>query len=98
MYEFPSENFDRSTRPPCFSHCPVAAGRLLNTRHGVVPAVIAAPMTSSVLLPAGTSWALICSLGCEEFQEETIALPHCTSWALLEYQMVIGPCAFMASV
>src|SRR5699024_9957060 len=65
---------------------------------GVVPAVIAAPRTSSVLLPAGTSWALIFSFGCAEFHELTMALPHCTSCSLFEYQMVMGPWAFIASL
>jgi len=68
----------------------------LKTRQGVLPAVIEAPMTSSELLPAGISSALTCPLGWEPFQAATTCLPHFTSSALLEYQILMGPLADVA--
>ena len=56
-----------------------------------MPAVIAAPMTSSLVRPAGISWAVTCSSGCSAFQASTMAVPHSTSNALFESQMVMSP-------
>src|SRR5579862_9002383 len=53
-------------------------------------------MTSSDDEAAGICCPVTCSLGCSLFQEATICSPQATSWALLEYQMVIGPCALFA--
>ena len=52
-YSLPSGKLSRATSPPCFWNCGTAAGEVLNTRHGALPAVIAAPMTSSDDLPGG---------------------------------------------
>ena len=71
---------------------------MLKTRQGAVPAVIAAPITSSLLLPAGISWPSTCWSALAAFQLATMALPQATSCSLLEYQMVIGPLAAVASV
>src|SRR6476469_4490677 len=59
---------------------------------------MAAPMTSSEDLPAGISCAVTVSLGLAAFQAATTCLPQAISWALLEYQMVIGPLAVAASL
>src|SRR6478736_7496472 len=91
MYDSPSLNFDRSTRPPCFSNPGTAAGEVLKTRHGALPAVMAAPMTSSLDLPAGISCALIFSLGWSAFHASTICLPQLISASLFEYQIVMSP-------
>ena len=69
---------------------------MLKIRQGVFPAVIEAPMTSSELLPAGISSAVTCSSAWAWFQAATTALPHFTSSALLEYQILIGPLAWAA--
>src|SRR4051795_5322267 len=61
-------------------------------RQGSLPAVMAAPITSSEDLPAGISCAATFSFGCAEFQAATICLPQATSWALFEYQILIAPC------
>jgi hypothetical protein len=52
---------------------------------------MAAPMTSSLLLPAGISCPLICSSGFSAFHASTICLPQATSNSLFEYQMVMSP-------
>ena len=70
----------------------------MKTRQGAVPAVMAAPMTSSLVLPAGISWPSTSWSACAAFQLSTMALPQATSCSLLEYQMVIGPLAAVASV
>src|SRR6476661_9182007 len=59
---------------------------------------MAAPITSSEDLPAGISCAVTVSLGLAAFQAATTCLPQAISWALLEYQMVIGPLAVAASL
>ena len=64
---------------------------MLKTRHGALPAVIAAPMTSSEVLPAGISWAVTFSLGFFAFQAATIALPQASSSGLLDSQILIAP-------
>src|ERR1700741_5237865 len=91
MYCLPSGKSSSGTSPPCFWNCGTAAGAVLSTRHGAVPAVIDAPIASSAVLPAGISWAVTFSSGCASFHAATISLPHATSSVLLEYQMVIGP-------
>src|SRR5690348_13005919 len=55
-----------------------------------------AAMTASEVWPAGISWADTVSVGCAVFQAATICLPHATSCALFEYQMLIGPWALAA--
>src|ERR1700709_200388 len=60
-------------------------------RHGALPAVMDAPMTSSLVFPAGISCPVTCSSGWVLFHEATTCLPQVTSWALLEYQIFIGP-------
>ncbi len=77
-------------------NCGTAAGAVLKIRHGALPAVIAAPMTSSEVLPAGISWAVTFWSGCSAFQASTIALPQATSSGLLEYQIVMGPVVAVA--
>ena len=57
---------------------------------------MAAPITSSELLPVGISCAVIFSVGCAAFHAVTICLPQATSCSLFEYQMLIGPCAASA--
>src|SRR5215218_11001889 len=52
---------------------------------------MAAPMTSSELLPAGISCAVTFSFGWAEFQSATIALPQASSSGLLDSQILIGP-------
>ncbi len=56
-----------------------------------MPAVIAAPMVSSLESPAGISCALICSSGWSAFHASTICLPHSISASLFEYQIVMSP-------
>ena len=56
-----------------------------------MPAVIAAPITSSDDLPAGISWAVIFWSAWAAFHFSTIALPHDTSSGLFESQMVMSP-------
>ena len=56
-----------------------------------MPAVIAAPMTSSEVLPAGISCPVTFWSGCAVFHAATICLPQATSCGLLEYQILIGP-------
>src|SRR3954453_4481851 len=92
MYFAPSGKSSSATSPPCFWNCGTAAGAVLSTRQGAVPAVIEAPIASSAVLPAGISCAVIFSSGCAAFHLRTMSLPHATSSVLLEYQMVIGPC------
>ena len=53
--------------------------------------MIAAPITSSLVRPAGISWAVTSSSGCSAFHASTIALPHSSSKVLFESQIVIGP-------
>src|SRR3954451_24019896 len=91
MYDFAPLNESSATRPPCFWNCGTAAGLVLNTRHGALPAVMAAPMTSSEVLPAGISWAVTFSFGCPEFHCLTIALPQAISSGLLDSHTLIGP-------
>src|SRR4051794_18788432 len=79
--------------PPCLTQPGTAAGEVLNTRHGVLPAVIEAPMTSSEVLPAGISRPVTFWSACAAFQEATTALPHFPSSGLFEYQIWIGPVA-----
>src|SRR5690242_16956712 len=71
------------------------AGEVLKIRQGSLPAVTAALMTSSDDLPAGISCPLTCSFGWAAFQAATACLPHFTSSGLLEYQILIGPCAWL---
>ena len=56
-----------------------------------MPAVIAAPMTSSWCVPAGISWAVTCSSGWSAFHASTMALPQATSAVLFDSQISIGP-------
>src|SRR3954470_4362048 len=91
MYLVAPGKLSSGTRPPCFWNCGTAAGLVLNTRHGALPAVMAAPMTSSEVLPAGISWAVTFSFGCAEFHCPTIALPQAISSGLFESQTLIGP-------
>ena len=93
MYSVPFEKSSSGTRPPCFWNCGTAAGLVLNTRHGALPAVIDAPMTSSEVLPAGISWAVTFSSGFAAFHSLTIAFPQAISSGLLESQTLIGPFA-----
>src|SRR4051812_16852914 len=86
-----------ATRPPCFWNCGTAAGEVLKTRHGALPAVMAAPITSSELLPVGISWPVTFSPGCAWFQAATTDLPQATSSWLFEYQTLIGPRAAASS-
>src|ERR1700686_1508125 len=90
MKEFPSEKLLRLTRPPCFWNWETAAGAVLKMRHGGGPAVMAAPITSSELLPAGICSAVTCSLAWLWFQAATTASPHFTSSALLEYGILMA--------
>ena len=71
---------------------------MLKTRQGALPAVIAAPMTSSEVLPAGISCAVTFSVGCAAFHSSTIALPQAISSGLFESQTLIGPFALAASL
>src|SRR5450631_322045 len=57
---------------------------------------MAAPMTSSDVLPAGISWEVTTSLGWAAFHAVTIALPHLSSSRLLDSQILTGPCAVSA--
>src|SRR3954447_1125916 len=97
MYFVALEKLSSATSPPCFWNCGTAAGEVLKTRQGALPAVIAAPMTSSEVLPAGISCAVTFSLGCAAFHEATIALPQASSSVLFESQILIGPRAEAAS-
>src|SRR5450759_4691666 len=65
-------------------------------RHGAFPAVMAAPMTSSDVLPAGISCAVTSSLGWAVFHAFTMALPQVISSGLLDSQTLTGPCAVSA--
>src|SRR3954463_7509587 len=65
-------------------------------RQGSLPAVIAAPITSSEDLPAGISCADTFSFGCALFHAATACLPQATSCALFEYQILMGPWASLA--
>ena len=85
-----------ATSPPCFWNCGTAAGEVLKIRHGALPAVIDAPMTSSEVLPAGISCPVTFSFGCAAFHFATAALPQATSSLLFEYQILIGPVAAAA--
>src|SRR5690349_13900548 len=100
MYCAPPGKSSSGTRPPCFWNCGTAAGLVLNTRQGALPAVIAAPMTSSEVLPAGISCAVTFWSGFLAFHSLTIALPQAISSGLFDSQTLIGPvalCAFSAS-
>src|SRR4051794_20601392 len=97
MYSRPPGMSSSATRPPCFWKPGTAAGEVFNTRHGALPAVIAAPITSSELLPVGISWPVTFSFGCAWFQAVIIVLAQATSSWLLEYQTLIGPRAAAAS-
>src|ERR1700754_3047106 len=97
MYDFPSLKLSSGTSPPCFWNCETEAGDVLKIRQGALPAVIAAPMTSSELLPVGISCAVIFWSACSAFQAATICLPQATSSALFGYQIVTGPRALAAS-
>src|ERR1700754_1410385 len=98
MYDFPSLKLSSGTSPPCFWNCETEAGDVLKTRQGALPAVIAAPMTSSELLPVGISWPITFSFGCAVFHAATICLAQATSSWLFEYQTLIGPRACAASL
>src|SRR6476619_2162090 len=98
MYSVPFEKSSSGTRPPCFWNCGTAAGLVLNTRHGALPAVIAAPMTSSEVLPAGISCAVTFSDGWAEFHSATIALPQAISSGLFDSHTLMGPDALCASL
>src|SRR3954467_12701638 len=91
MYFVALEKLSRGTSPPCFWNCGTAAGEVLKTRHGALPAVMAAPMTSSELLPAGISCAVTFSLGFFAFQSATMALPQASSSGLFGSQILIAP-------
>ncbi len=69
---------------------------MLNTRQGALPAVIAAPMTSSDVCPAGISWAVTSSSGFSAFHSLTIALPQAISSGLFDSHTLIGPVADVA--
>src|SRR6476646_12231687 len=56
-----------------------------------------AAITASEVWPAGISCAETVSFGWAAFQAATICLPQATSCALLEYQMLMGPCALVAA-
>src|SRR4051812_29853953 len=90
-YDLPSGNESNATRPPCFWNCDTDAGEVLKIRHGALPAVIAAPMTSSELFPVGISCAVTFWSAWAAFHAETICLPQATSSALFDNQTVIGP-------
>src|SRR5680860_600802 len=96
MYSAAPGKSSSATRPPCFWNWGTAAGAVLKTRHGAFPAVIAAPMTSSEVLPAGISWAVTSSVGWAVFHASTMALPQATSSGLLDSQTLTGPCAACA--
>src|SRR5699024_9700936 len=64
---------------------------MLYTRHGAVPAVMAAVIASSEEEPAGISWAVTCASGWSPFQASTTACPQSSSCSLLDSQTVIGP-------
>src|SRR5665647_1656123 len=66
-------------------------------RHGAFPAVMAAPMTSSDVLPAGISCAVTTSLGWAAFHAFTMAWPQVISSGLLDSQTLTGPCAVSAA-
>lgn len=91
MYCSPSANVFRSTSPPCFWKAGTAAGAVLKTRHGALPAVIAAPITSSDDLPAGMACAVTCWSACWAFQAWTTFWAQAISCWLVEVQTVIGP-------
>src|SRR3954452_22433525 len=91
MYFVAPGKLSSGTRPPCFWNWGTAAGEVLKTRHGALPAVIAAPITSSEVLPAGISWAVTFSLGWSAFQAATICLPQAISSGLFDIQILIAP-------
>src|SRR3954452_24329992 len=91
MYFVAPGKLSSGTRPPCFWNWGTAAGLVLKTRHGALPAVIAAPITSSEVLPAGISCADTFWSECASFHSFTIALPQAISSGLLESQTLIGP-------
>src|SRR3954470_6116298 len=97
MYLVAPGKLSSGTRPPCFWNCGTAAGLVLNTRHGALPAVMAAPITSSEVLPAGISWAVTFSFGCAEFHWATIALPQAISSGLFDSHTLMGPVEDCAS-
>src|ERR1035437_5361722 len=66
-------------------------------RHGAFPAVMAAPMTSSDVLPAGISCAVTRSLGWGVFHAFTRACLEVGSSGLLDGQTLPGPCAVSAA-
>src|SRR5665647_2874206 len=66
-------------------------------RQGALPATMAAPMTSSEDLPAGICSAVTFWSGFAVFQAATTCSPQATSCSLLEYQILIGPTAEVAS-
>src|SRR5665811_2625209 len=57
---------------------------------------MAAPMTSSDVLPAGICCAVTSSLGWAAFHAFTMLVPQVTSSGLLDSQTLIGPCAVSA--
>src|SRR4051794_41624181 len=59
---------------------------------------MAAPMTSSEVLPAGISWAVTFSFGCAEFHWAPIALPQAISSGLFDSHTLIGPVEDWASL
>src|SRR5580700_3020503 len=59
---------------------------------------MAAPITSSDDWADGICCPDTFSVGWVLFQEATICSPQATSWALLEYQMVMGPWAVVFEV
>src|SRR3954454_6474790 len=97
MYFVAPGKLSSGTRPPCFWNWGTAAGLVLNTRHGALPAGIAAPITSSEVLPAGISWAVTCSSGWAEFQPLTICFAQAISSGLFDIQILMGPVADAAS-
>src|SRR5680860_100005 len=96
-YSAPPSKVSRATSPPCFSNWGTAAGAVLNTRQGAFPAVMAAPITSSEVFPAGISCAITCSSGLSAFHSSTIASPQAISSGLFESHTLMGPSAVAAS-
>jgi hypothetical protein len=62
-YALPPGMSSSATRPPCFWNCGTAAGDVLKTRHGALPAVMEAPITDSESLPVGISCPVTFSVG-----------------------------------
>src|SRR5262245_24270049 len=96
MYCAAPSKLSSDTSPPCLWNCGTAAGEVLKIRQGAVPAVIAAPITSSEVSPAGISCAVTNWPGCAAFHSFTIALPQAISSGLLDIHTLMGPVAVVA--